>query len=130
MGKQIRIEKIKTSDGEIERTIDVQIDDDLIKNLELYKECCDKLSRSAFLSEEINTSLKMYYDDSEQSLVFKGESPSDQVLDGFLLRLRPFILNDEPTNFNYITIRLKGLLSGSVFEQKINNIKKYSMLIT
>lgn len=123
MGKQIKI-AIKTKVDETEEIINVLIDDDLLQKLELYKECCDKLSQSTYFFKERNSSINMRYDASEHSFIFNCESPTDQVVDGFFLRLRPFILNDEPTNFNYITNRLIILLKGSVFEQKIINIKK------
>lgn len=123
MGKQIEI-KIRTQDNEIEQIINTTIDDDLLQKLELYKECCDKLGQSTFFSEERKAFINMNYNAGEHSLVVKTEAPPDHVLDGFLLRLRPFILNDEPTNFNYVANQLIVLLQGSVFEQKIKNIKK------
>lgn len=122
MGRQIRIE-IKNKKGETDE-INVFLDDDLLQKLELYIECCDKLFQSIYFSEERKSSINMKYDACEHSVVFNCYSPSDQVLDGYFLRLRSFLLNNEPTNFNHITNRLILILQGSVFEQKIINVKK------
>lgn len=115
---------IRTKDGGKDEIINIQIDDELLRKLKLYKESCDKLYQSAYFLKERKASFNFRYDETEHSFVFNCEAPTDQVLDGLVLRLRPFLLENEPTNFNRITNELKRLLQGTVFEQKITNIKK------
>jgi len=101
-GKKCKIQ-INSQDNKVVESREIVINDDLTKKLYFYKECCDKLAQSSFYHPERKSSINIRYDDSEKCIVFTCSSPNDDILDGFLLRLRPFILNDEPPNFNHIT---------------------------
>jgi len=85
-----------------------------------YVEFCIQLLESEYMSLEKKASLNIKYD-KEKGLMVVPYLPKVDICDAFFYRLRPFILQDEPTYFMCIC----SIIGKNIKDPLIHNILKY-----
>ncbi|MCK4577397.1 MAG: hypothetical protein KAU50_01325 [Candidatus Marinimicrobia bacterium] len=101
-----------------------QFEDDEWVQLQLYEEYAAELKSTRFVSENGPQRLNLSYS-QESGFAHDIEMPDKEKVISLMHRLRPFILNDEKTNFS----RICNIITKCVSDDKIRSIIKSQKII-
>jgi hypothetical protein len=116
MPKNVKI-VIKDEDGNNEEIVDLEFTDDEWETLQDFARYAAKLEKNALVQEGIPSSLNVNWTAGE-GLKVDTKLPSDEQIDGLLMKLRPFLLvKDTPTNFN----RVRNIVRKAANNQRVRD---------
>lgn len=116
MPKNVKI-VTKDQDGNNEEVVDLEFTDDEWETLQDFAKYAARLEKNALVQEGIPSSLSVNWTAGE-GLKVDTKLPSDEQIDGLLMKLRPFLLvKDTPTNFN----RVRNIVRKAANNQRVSD---------
>src|SRR5215208_2085087 len=100
MSNKVRIRTLD-QDGNNEEIVDLEFADDDWEILQDFAKYAGQLENNSLVREGIPSSLNVNWTEGE-GLKVDTKLPSDEQIDAMLMKLRPFLLKDERTNFNRV----------------------------
>jgi hypothetical protein len=119
--KNIKI-LIKDQDGDSEENLELEFADDDWEALQDFAKYAAKLEKNSLVQEGIPSSLTVSWTAGEDRKV-DAKLPSDEQIDALLMKLRPFLLNDAPTNFNRVRNIVWKAASNQRMQKHLNTLK-------
>ncbi len=112
MPKNVKV-GIKNENGN-EEAVELEFADEDWETLQDFAKLASKLERNSLVQEDIPSTLKVDWSPGE-GLKVDTKLPSDEQIDALLMKLRPFLLNDERTNFN----RVRNIVRRAASHQRL-----------
>lgn len=108
--------KLRTLDqnGENEEVVELTFEDKDWEILEDFARYAAQLEEKSLVKEGIPAALNVSWTE-EQGLKVEAKLPSDDSIESLLVRLRPFLLMDESTNFN----KVRNILAKATSNKRI-----------
>ena len=114
--------RISLEDGEPEDTVRGEFDHDEWGVLSQFVQLAEKLVASEFVQSGAGSRLNVQYQKGK-GVRFEATVPPEEQISSFLHRLRPFVLNDESTNFGRVSNVLSKHCQGTAAIQLIKGLK-------
>lgn len=115
MPKNVKI-VTKDQDGNNEEVVELEFTDNEWETLQDFAKYAAKLEKNSLVQEGIPSSLNINWTAGE-GLKVDTKLPSDEQIDALLMKLRPFLLNDSPANFN----RVRNVVLKAANNQRVRN---------
>ena len=90
--------------------------------LQEFRRYAEELAQSSLVQQGVPFSVNVKWT-AEQGLEVKADLPPDEQIDALLMRLRPFILNDERTSFNRMRNAVARSSSSSNLHAHLDSLK-------
>ena len=121
MAKNVKI-RILDQDGSDEEVVELEFTDDEWEVLQDFAKYAGELRESYLVKEGIPSSLNMTWTEGE-GLKVNTKLPSDEQIDAMLMKLRPFLLSNERTNFNKVRNILKRAAGNKRFRDHLGTLQ-------
>lgn len=121
MSKNFKIRTLD-QDGNNEEIVEIEFTNEEWEILQDFARYAEKLENNSLVQDGIPSSLTVNWQIGE-GLKVETKLPSDEQIDAMLMKLRPFILNNERTNFNRVRKIVKRVASSKRVRDHLDTLQ-------